>query len=276
MRYRCYFAALIKPGIIDYLNASGIRYEIFSDDFFRFTIFSDYPNAEKIRADLKEQFNYEPLLFPEYTAKELSEAKLLWLSPKRECIDIINGETAYAFSEMTIKYGRHLLAKHRWQIDQFAIAKEPPMGKSTAFWASDDGGWEVFTDSRVLALAKENNLVGVDYSNVFLKNGETSQNLFQLTPKNIISRECIGKGYREKVTKCPGCGKDIFVIGCDYQLYLDYSKIDLQFDLYVTERVFGDGIPFHLHLISQRFYQLLKQNNLVGSLNLSPVADISK
>ena len=150
------------------------------------------------------------------------------------------------------------------------------MGKSTAFWASDDGGWEVFTDSRVLALAKENNLIGVDYSNVFLKKGGISQNLFQLTPKNIIKRESIGKGYLEKVEKCPGCGKDIFIIGSGYQLHLDYSKIDLQSDLYVTERVFGDGMPFHLHLISQRFYQLLKQNNLVGSLTLSPVPDISE
>ena len=97
-----------------------------------------------------------------------------------------------------------------------------------------------------------------------------------MTSPNILEKECIGIGFGEKIETCPKCGKEQYAIDNAYQLHLDFSKIKEQGDLYMTERIFGYGIAYSLYLISQRFYRLLKEENLAGGITFSPVVDISK
>lgn len=165
--------------------------------------------------------------------------------------------------------------RHIEQRQLFSIEKEPSMNSQTSFWAETTGFAELFTDYRVYDLISKNSLIGIDLKNVVLKNGSYSEKLYQVTSRNILDRQCIGIGYGEKKLHCGIFGKEQFFIDNAYQLHLDFSKIHMENDLYVTERMFGEGIAYPLYLISQRFYQLLKKHKLAGGLTFSPVVDIS-
>ena len=82
-------------------------------------------------------------------------------------------------------------------------------------------------------------------------------------------------GHNEKLRHCPVCGKEQFFIDDAYQLHLCFSDLDVLSDLYKTERIFGDRIPYPVYIISQRFYQLLKSNKLASNVTFVPVVDIS-
>lgn len=148
------------------------------------------------------------------------------------------------------------------------------MTTQTAFWTEDTGLAERFADYRVYNLVKENFLNGIEFKKVMDKKGVYSETLYQMTSTNILGSECIGKGYGEEKEICHICGREQYCIDNAYQLHLDFSKIDLQSDLYMTERIFGPGISYPLYIISQRFYQLLKQNKLAGGVTFEAVAEI--
>ena len=136
------------------------------------------------------------------------------------------------------------------------------------------GFGELFTDSRVVNLAKEAGLTGIQFHNVFLKNRKISEKIFQATSENVLGNELIGKGYGERKIVCSMCGKVQYYVDNAYQLHLDFDSIPVKSDFYMTERLFGEGQAYPLYLISQKFYRLLKENNLTGNLTIAPVADI--
>ena len=125
-------------------------------------------------------------------------------------------------------------------------------------------------------MAIKNELIGVQFKNVMLRKGMYSEKLFQLSSDKVLGKECIGIGFGEKILTCPKCGKEQYCIEDAYQLHLDFSRLREISDLYVTESVFGEGIARPLYIISQRFYQLLKEANLASRITFSPVVDISK
>ena len=115
---------------------------------------------------------------------------------------------------------------------------------------------------------------GIKFENVKNIKGFYSENIFQVITPNIIENESIGFGYGERKEVCHVCGKEQFVINNIYQLHLDVTKIKMQSDLYMTKPIWGKGIPYPLYIISQRFYQALKKNKLVGGIIVSPVQEL--
>ena len=281
MRYKYYYCQLYNPKLKDVLEKYQIHYQIIEEtritpSFIRFSIFSASNNATEIVKEIATISRWEPIIYAEYTASEIANAELLWILPIKQCVDILNTEEAYISTCEHTDFVGMRRANHRQQRDLFMVGKEPTVGKRTAFWANDTGFQAVFTDYRVCELVKENSLSGIEFKNVRLKNGTYSSKLFQLTAKQVIDRKFIGTGYGEKILRCKYCGKEQYSINPSYQLHLDFSQIDPQCDMYMTECMFGDGIAEPLYLISQRFYQLLKQAKLSGGLNVFPVASIEE
>ena len=77
------------------------------------------------------------------------------------------------------------------------------------------------------------------------------------------------------VETCRICEKEQFFLDHAEQLHVDFSKMPVQSDLYLTESIFGEGEPEPLFIISQRFYQLLNENKLARNVVFTPVIDIS-
>lgn len=276
MRFRYYFCEREKPELIDFLKQNQIKYKISGNGSARkaniiFNIYSDGTYAEWYIEQFK-QIKVFPLVYTEYSEEDRLNAKLLWLWPKSQKIDIINENEAYDFlCEYRSAFG-HSCHKHEVQKGLIAIAKEPATLSKNCFWTISTGFSELFVSRRVYEAVQNSPLKGVQFLNVILKNGDTSDNLFQMVSPNIITRDCIEIGHGEIIERCCVCGAEQYSINSgEYQLHLDISKLKMESDFYMTERIFGAGITEPLYVISQSFYRLLKENGLTGGAQISPV-----
>lgn len=269
---------MYKVKIEKYLKEKNIRYQKYecdvTGDRLVFSVWSNNKNYKTILNELEKLNVRDPLVFVTYTSSEINNARLLVLTPKKQVVDIINDEEAYKYSCEWISSMGVEKVNHKKQVERFAIRKEPSTKTSTAFWAEDTGFAELFADKRVYELVKEHSLQGIRFENVMNKKGVYSENIFQMKSPNIIARDFIEMGHGERKEVCHICGKEQFFIDNTYQLHLDLSKLEVQSDLYMTERMWGEGIAYPLYIISQRFYQLLKQNKLAGGITVSPVIEI--
>lgn len=208
-----------------------------------------------------------------YSSSEYKDAKWLWVMPKRNSIDIVNEEAFRYFCERENAWGEKLMT-HVEQTGNITIRKVPNLSTSTAFWASTTGFAELYTDYRVKKIAQINDLKGLELLEVKLRNGSYSDKIYQMMTRDRLRREVIGKGYGEKIIKCPVCGKEQYGIDSSYQLRMDLNKVSEERDFYMTEDIFGEGFAHPLYVISQRFYRILKENKLVGGVNFNPVANV--
>lgn len=274
-----YFCERAHFNLIKFLKENNIKYTpdkiTEENELISFSILSNSKNADYNLKKLEEIGTDRPLIFTHYSASEINKANLLVITPKKQCIEIVNKEDACIYSCKSTTSVGISKARHEEQKALFAIKKEPSMKTQTAFWAENSGFAEVFADYRVHNLVKENLLMGIQFKKVMDKKGKYSNKLYQMTSSYVIDSNCIGKGYGERKEVCHICGKEQYFIDNTYQLPLDISKIKVESDLYMTERIFGEGIAYPLYIISQRFYRLLKKNKLAGGLTISPVKEIT-
>ena len=279
MKLRYYFCDRFDATLEDFLQKEKIKYKVTNATtrlpLIVFNIWSDEKDFEYKLRIVRELCAREPLRFAEYSSSEYSNAKLLIMRPKKQQIGIINENDAFRYSCKWINSIGETVVRHEKQIGVLSIDKEPSISSTTAFWCEDSGFFIIFASKHFVDLSIQNHLTGIVFRDVMLKNGERSKNLFQISSDNTINRDCIGTGYGEIVEVCPHCGAEQYFIDEAHQLHLDYSKIQTQSDLYLTEQIFGQGDPYSLYLISQRFYQLLKQAKLDAHVAFSPVIDIS-
>ncbi len=269
--------------LIDYLIKNNISYKIkeikvCGDQLIKFDLYSTTKDIDKHQVELKKLMHVhdsEPSISWEYTEKEIESAKLLWIWPRSQSVDMDERflDDTFEFScEFTAIDGTPAF-KHMKQVGFIHIEREPNIKTKTAFWFESIGNAKIFTDIRVAELVKNAQLKDVELKNVYIKKDVLSKNIFQLTTSNIITENCIIFDPNEKVCKCRMCGKKQYVIHGDYQLRLDFSKIKVGSDLYITEEIFEEGFAHSLYIISQRFYQLLKQYNLHRGLIVQPVVE---
>lgn len=262
-----------KPELIELLEENNINY-YFKDETKKYVEFCLYSNTEyfdRVINSLKNLTMPAPIVFAEFTNEEIDSAQLLVVRPARHSVDITNSKTAYEYScrwETSNGWSR---ANHMTQKDIFKIKKELPMKTSAAFSFEATGTAELFSDSRVLKLVKDNALSGFVFEKVFIKKGVFSENTYQLKSTNIIAKEKICRGKGEKSELCGFCGREQLVPNKTYQLHLKGTPDDYTEDMYMTEAVFGQGVDYPWYVISRRFYCLLKDNKLAGKLNVCPV-----
>ena len=280
MNYRYYFCIPYQPKLISLLNANNIRYklsgplgECFSDGVpIPVVVTFEFNKYLPIIDEIAAEFRYKPQVNVVYAAAEINHAALLWMTPKRQSVDLLKTELSFSSLCSWKDACGMRRTHHKEQVGPLTIGKEPSVTAKTAFWASSTGFSEIFTDKRVRELAMEQDLKGVEFVNTMLRNGTFSENIFQLTAQKRIRTEDIVLGHGEKEIVCPMCGKKQYAFDNTYQLHLSLREEELTTDIMTTDRIFGDGIARPLYLISQRFYQLLKQNHLTANVTFEPVA----
>lgn len=284
MNYRYYFCIPYQPKLISLLDANNIRYKLSSPLGACFSngtpipvlVTFEFGRHLPIIDEIVAEFRHRPQINVVYTAAEINRAQLLWITPKRQSVDLIRTERSFSSLCRWKDASGMQRAHHQEQIAPLTIAKEPSITTKTAFWTSTTGFSEIFTDKRVRELAISQELKGIEFINTILQNGKCSENIFQITAEKRIRTEDIVFGNGEKEIVCPMCGKKQYAFDNTYQLHLSLRAAELTEDILITDRIFGNGIARPLYLISQRFYQMLNQNNLTANVCFEPVVLVNQ
>lgn len=223
---------------------------------------------ESIHNQLLSFVKTKPLIFKEYTKKELEEADYLQMIPESQKISINNLEECFQEGCVIIDENNIKRTYHKKQIKDISILNIPK--DSYYFYSVDTGFSEIFAKKIIVELISKNNLTGFNMRPVYdLKNNKID-NLYQLLANKEIGFNDIKLNGNEIVTNCPVCEKNKrIVVGNDYQLSLKNKKLDE--DFYMTEAIFGEGIPCRLYLVSQRFYKLIKKEKMDKKVKFIPV-----
>ena len=273
MRYQFYYYTKFTEKLLDFLTETRIKHQVYDNGYVKFSLYSSQPDHQNLLDTLTSVYHCPtPLVDCDYTAKERNEAEFLWLTPCKYCIEITNKEDAYQYAcayEHTPTHTQRV--HHKKQIGTFQIAKVPNLNTKTAFFAPDTGSNELFADHRIKALAEEYHLQGLIFLPLLLKNGQERPDIFQLTSPHVFGLSAVVRGYGETSDFCPLCGKEALVVASAYQMHLERSQLNPTLDLMVSDSFWGEGITYSVQIISQRFYKLLQQEKLTGSLRIDPI-----
>ena len=207
----------------------------------------------------------------EYTKADLSKAALIAIRPKRQCVSVLNYEEAMLHYCSTPPYNSGCSYIHdQEQVDLLQIDRLPKRTK-TAFFSEDTGFEFLFCDKRAYNVLCSSNICGVEFKPVLSKNKKVYPDFYQITSDNKISREIISLGHSERYDYCPICGAKKIVLNNTDQLHLNMKQLGEESDFYVTESIFGEGAAYPLYIISQHCFELLKDNDLIYHLVLTPL-----
>lgn len=273
MRYQFYYYIKAPEHLLAFLTETKIKHQAYDNGYVKFSVYSSQPNHQALLDTLSSVYHCRaPLVYCDYSAKDRDEAEYLWIMPGKYCIDVMNKNEAYqydcTYEHITTRTQR---AHHKKQIGTFKIAKVPNLHTQTAFFSPDTGSNELFADHRIKALTEEHHLQGLCFLPLLLKNGQLSHELFQLTSPHVLGMSAVVRGHGETSDFCPICGKEALVTTSAYQMHLHRSHLDTSLDLMISDAFWGEGIPYSVQIISQRFYRLLRQEKLTGSLQIDPV-----
>jgi hypothetical protein len=270
MKYRYYATGNAEHGLPEYLDINDIKYKIVYDT----VVVSIIGPTQKERAIIHELADKGQLLLlisSVFDKRELESAKLLNIRPISQQFDIVNYEEAY------ISRCSGEMACVSEQIDILKVSNLPNSKSKTHFWAESSAGWcELFTTRHVYDLIQASDIKGAVFKNVIVRGGKYSEDSYQLTSDAVIGRECVELGYGEKELRCRNCARTWYFLDNNVQLHLDFSKFELNKDIYITETMFGYNVVAPLYIISQKLYRLLNENKLLKNVIVEPVFDESK
>lgn len=274
MKKEYYYCDLYSDSLIELLKKNNVKYEILDygtlvPKMVRFTVMEGH----SIITLLPDYSTTKPLITCIYSKKELLDAEFLTLRPKKWIIDITNIDDVCEYSCERISYGGNLHYGHCTQKGSFTIA--PFKGSDKTFFFSESTGCSVlFARKSVATVIRKNNITGILFFPVYqnTKNKEMVEaDFWQLLSDEMIYLNNICLDEPERIKKCPICGKTKIFNGQGYQLKLLSEKLALNQDFYMTEAVFGDGIPCPLFIVSQKLYRLLKEQHFDKNVTFEPV-----
>lgn len=159
------------------------------------------------------------------------------------------------------------------QKECFRVRKPPQWGKKNFLmlnWVED----EVFINNNVELILKSADLKGLQFYDVKnAKNNETIQNMKQIFISKVLEPGLVKQN--ETVLheiKCNNCsGKKYILTGKG--IVFDRKVMDnISCDIVKSSEAFGDGNMYaKIILVSKRFYETIKENNLGNDLVFEPV-----
>ncbi len=181
MKKEYYFCERYSDSLLNYLTENRVKAEEYKDGNYHvltFKVYSNHRDFENVMNTLHSMKMWESSVTAHYTQKELSSAKWLTLHACRQKIDVVNEPDAYEYEYKWESETQFMRGNHVKQIVPFIIAKEPQMKSKTAFYCESTGFAERFADKRVYELVSDNMLSGVKWTEVLLRNGSSSENLY--------------------------------------------------------------------------------------------------
>lgn len=272
MRIKYYYHVFYRTALETFLLKNHLNYVISGDDkivkkTISFSIFKDderFGQVKKIARSI-------PIITFEYTPQEIDAANFLIITPTKQTVDITNRDSAFIFTCPTKSVAGVKKYHHVQQTSSLIVESPSSRHNNAAFFACNYGFSELFADDRVFRIVHNNKLSGIKFLPVYLPNGEKKEDLFQLSASDIIEYKQILLDNSQRLKRCPVCKKPQIVCKYGTELNLNCSVDALPNDFYVTDNLFGYGIPEPLYIISRRFYTLLSKEHLLGCKKLTPV-----
>ena len=215
----------------------------------------------------EDSSNY--LTYVEYSKKELTNSEFLRIIPKLQSVEILNRDEAF---ESTCKeIDKHSITRtnHQKQIIPFKIKYSPK--NTTCLYSIDNGFSYVFANKKFYDLANDNGITGFKFNHVHGKNGEIFNDFYQLEANNVIKFDDINIEKHCEIRECRICKKQSIIVDELFQLSLNFYKSELKDDFYMTEQIFGEGIPERYYIISQKLYRLMEQEHMDKNVYFVPV-----
>lgn len=285
-----------SDALIAFLDKENIKYERIEcfetgphvptpSVFFEFT--SKNPNHQYILNELAK-FNVKVVEKDGYTAKDINNAKYLELYPKG-IFEFVNAICKRQIRVVEKDGKKAICNAHYEQAEPIILAKKPNENGGTALWHTINGF--LLVNKHVRKLVEDHNLTGMVFNDVYVgaRKKEKSDYIFQVTVSEPIGAECMPKDFGSRqgerdIYYCPICNEVVFCFNpFRFQLRFDRNKINLTKDLYITKEMFtqSDRDYFERHwdptyaivIISQRFYQLLKENKLLKGVRVFPICE---
>lgn len=264
------------------LDEAKIRYDLFTPPFPAgeppIVIFDLKSNSKSFEHQYAAASSCaRPIaVWSKYDKKEYASAAWILFRPHRHCVSITNDEDAWLYICARPGYtGGNAHVHDQEQIADLRIEKIPSRTK-TVFYAADTGESAIFADERVFNFVREHDISGMNFRSVWTATGKPRENFYQITSDNIITRDQIARGFGEGYSECPYCYKKQIILDNEHMLHLKMSESELQGDFCMTESIFGEGIAHPCYLISQRLYQLLKENKMLNSVTLEPICFVQQ
>lgn len=160
------------------------------------------------------------------------------------------------------------------QINEFRLKEVIKWGRNhifSPFNAQD----ELFVDDYAKNILSMSDLKGYEYwkvkksfTNVYIPNVYQLKTSCYLPMNSVV----VQRDDIEDNDVCPKCGRHRYIVKFLYVLKIKKDRlIDIPCDILRTSDTFGYGFGQSYLLITNRFYQILKENNLTRNLEIQPV-----
>lgn len=209
------------------------------------------------------------LTYVEYSKKELTSSEFLRIIPKLQSVEILNCDESIESTCKEIDKYNITRTYHQKKISPFKIKYSPK--NTTCLYSVNNGFSYIFANEKFYALAKDNGITGIEFNPVYGKNGEIFNNFYQLEANNVIKFDDINIEKHCEIRECRICKKQSIIVDELFQLSLNLYKSELKDDFYMTEQIFGEGIPERYYIISQRLYRLMEQEHMDKNVSFIPV-----
>ena len=209
------------------------------------------------------------LTYVEYSKKELTSCEFLRIIPKLQSVEILNYEEAFESTCKEIDKHNITRTNHQKQINHFKIKYSPK--NTTCLYSINNGFSYIFANEKFYDLANDNDITGIKFNPIYRKNGEVFNDFYQLEANNVLKFDDINIEEHCKIRQCRICKKQSIIVDELFQLSLNLYKNELKDDFYMTEQIFGEGIPERYYIISKKLYRLMEQEHMDKNVSFIPV-----
>ena len=273
MRQNLHYGMVYRSSLQKRLDKLGVKYDILRGiDGKPNLITFDVDRDSEAGAILLKSIISRPYITNVYSKTEFEEADFLRIIPLKYDVDITNEEEALRFSCNKRSLSGLKKSRHEVQVSSFQVDKRE-INKRSTLHSSTRGPAYIFASSQFQDMVIKSNVTGIRFIPVTCQDSSSSQHadIFQLVAEQSFAFEQIAIDGSVKVKICPNCGKPKIIYPSTYELHLKGSPGNLNKDFYMTEAIFGYGVPEPFYFISHRLYMLMKEEKMTRSISFSPV-----
>ena len=209
------------------------------------------------------------LTYVEYSKKELDDSLFLIMRPKLQNVEIINRDESLKSVCSEIDKFNIVRTYHVEQIDEFKVKYS--LKNTTYLYSIDTGFSYIFANQKFYELVNKHEIKGINFKHVSTNKEKVCSEFYQVESSNIIKFTDINTEKHCKVRECKICKKKSIVVDELFQLKLNLGKKELEEDFYMTEQIFGEGIPERYYIISQKLYKLLVEEHMDKNVAFIPI-----
>lgn len=204
-----------------------------------------------------------------YTEKELSAAK--WLYIRSTCMKVEPPNNSSSVVWCPGEAGSKCYIR---SINLPIMSTKPvKWGKNHYFYSAFELGYnELFCSEKTVEILKELKLPLSYIPVIHEKTGNEIPDLYYIKPNNVLPLEAIDFSQLRIQSSCRKCGQITYELSGRDQLCIFEDYLNPHNKVYAAPCVFGPLGAESAIIISQDVYKYLKQNKMLRSMSVTPVA----